>query len=160
MYFIRRLIFAVPLLLVISALAFALVHLAPGGPFDRERAPGFAGNRTEFEGGLSSGRAGLETISALLRPGLGKGRGRPLASCARQLQHFLQIPQPPRQRHHRPGAAGFHDARRAGVWFRHGRSACRWDSSPRRGAGVGRIMPAVFWRCWPFACRALSSRRC
>ncbi len=39
MYFIRRLIFAVPLLLVISALAFWLVHLAPGGPFDRERAP-------------------------------------------------------------------------------------------------------------------------
>ncbi len=39
MYFVRRIIFAVPLLLVISALAFALVHLAPGGPFDRERAP-------------------------------------------------------------------------------------------------------------------------
>jgi oligopeptide transport system permease protein len=39
MYFIRRLIFAIPLLLVISVLAFALVHLAPGGPFDRERAP-------------------------------------------------------------------------------------------------------------------------
>ncbi|MGH7993384.1 MAG: ABC transporter permease [Limisphaerales bacterium] len=39
MYFIRRLIFAVPLLLIISALAFALVHLVPGGPFDRERAP-------------------------------------------------------------------------------------------------------------------------
>jgi oligopeptide transport system permease protein len=39
MYFVRRFIFAVPLLLVISALAFALVHLAPGGPFDRERAP-------------------------------------------------------------------------------------------------------------------------
>jgi oligopeptide transport system permease protein len=39
MYFARRLLFAVPLLLVISALAFALVHLAPGGPFDRERAP-------------------------------------------------------------------------------------------------------------------------
>jgi len=39
MYFARRLIFAIPLLLVISALAFALVHLAPGGPFDRERAP-------------------------------------------------------------------------------------------------------------------------
>jgi oligopeptide transport system permease protein len=39
MYFLRRLIFAVPLLLVISALAFVLVHLAPGGPFDRERAP-------------------------------------------------------------------------------------------------------------------------
>jgi len=39
MYFVRRLLFAVPLLLVISALAFWLVHIAPGGPFDRERAP-------------------------------------------------------------------------------------------------------------------------
>jgi oligopeptide transport system permease protein len=39
MYFLKRLIFSIPLLLVISALAFALVHLAPGGPFDRERAP-------------------------------------------------------------------------------------------------------------------------
>jgi oligopeptide transport system permease protein len=39
MYFLRRLVFAIPLLLVISALAFALVHLAPGGPFDRERVP-------------------------------------------------------------------------------------------------------------------------
>lgn len=29
----------VPLVLVISALAFALVHLAPGGPFDSEHAP-------------------------------------------------------------------------------------------------------------------------
>ncbi len=39
MYFLKRLIFAVPLLLVISMLAFALVHLVPGSPFDRERAP-------------------------------------------------------------------------------------------------------------------------
>ena len=39
MYFLRRLIFAVPLLIIISALAFGLVHLAPGGPFDRERTP-------------------------------------------------------------------------------------------------------------------------
>jgi len=39
MYFVKRLIFAIPLLLVISALAFVLVRLAPGGPFDRERAP-------------------------------------------------------------------------------------------------------------------------
>jgi oligopeptide transport system permease protein len=39
MYFVRRILFAIPLLLVISALAFALVHLAPGGPFDRERVP-------------------------------------------------------------------------------------------------------------------------
>jgi oligopeptide transport system permease protein len=39
MYFVKRLIFSIPLLLVISALAFWLVHIAPGGPFDRERAP-------------------------------------------------------------------------------------------------------------------------
>jgi len=39
MYFLKRIIFAIPLLLVISALAFWLVHIAPGGPFDRERAP-------------------------------------------------------------------------------------------------------------------------
>jgi oligopeptide transport system permease protein len=39
MYFVKRLVFAIPLLLVISALAFVLVRLAPGGPFDRERAP-------------------------------------------------------------------------------------------------------------------------
>ncbi len=39
MYFVRRILFAIPLLLIISALAFVLVRLAPGGPFDRERAP-------------------------------------------------------------------------------------------------------------------------
>ena len=39
MYFLRRILFAIPLLLVISALAFFLVHLAPGGPFDSERKP-------------------------------------------------------------------------------------------------------------------------
>jgi oligopeptide transport system permease protein len=39
MFFLKRLAFAIPLLLVISALAFVLVRLAPGGPFDRERAP-------------------------------------------------------------------------------------------------------------------------
>jgi len=39
MYFLRRILFAIPLLLVISALAFVLVHLAPGGPFDTERKP-------------------------------------------------------------------------------------------------------------------------
>ena len=39
MYFIRRILFAVPLLLIISVIAFTLVHLVPGGPFDRERAP-------------------------------------------------------------------------------------------------------------------------
>ncbi|MDB6018687.1 MAG: Binding-protein-dependent transport system inner rane component [Pedosphaera sp.] len=39
MYFLRRLAFIPPLLLVVSFLAFGLMHLAPGNPFDRERKP-------------------------------------------------------------------------------------------------------------------------
>jgi oligopeptide transport system permease protein len=39
MYFVKRLALLLPLLLVISLLAFLLVRLAPGGPFDRERQP-------------------------------------------------------------------------------------------------------------------------
>jgi oligopeptide transport system permease protein len=39
MYFLKRMAFAIPVLLIISALAFFLVHAAPGGPFDRERVP-------------------------------------------------------------------------------------------------------------------------
>jgi oligopeptide transport system permease protein len=39
MYFIKRILFLVPLLLLISFLAFLLVHAMPGGPFDRARAP-------------------------------------------------------------------------------------------------------------------------
>jgi oligopeptide transport system permease protein len=39
MYFLRRLAYMIPLLLIISAVTFLLVHLAPGGPFDKEHAP-------------------------------------------------------------------------------------------------------------------------
>jgi len=39
MYFLRRLLLLIPLLLVISFVAFLLVHATPGGPFDRERKP-------------------------------------------------------------------------------------------------------------------------
>jgi oligopeptide transport system permease protein len=38
-YFLKRIIGIVPLLLIVSLLAFLLVHVAPGGPFDKERAP-------------------------------------------------------------------------------------------------------------------------
>ncbi|MHB1308265.1 MAG: ABC transporter permease [Limisphaerales bacterium] len=37
-HLLRRLAFMVPLLVLISLVAFVLVRLAPGGPFDRERA--------------------------------------------------------------------------------------------------------------------------
>ena len=39
MYFLRRIAFLVPLLLLTSFLAFVLVRLAPGGPFDGDRVP-------------------------------------------------------------------------------------------------------------------------
>ena len=39
MYFVRRLLALLPLVLIISFLAFCLVRVAPGGPFDRDRAP-------------------------------------------------------------------------------------------------------------------------
>ena len=39
MFFLKRLVFLVPLLLVISFLAFILMRLAPGGPFDSDHAP-------------------------------------------------------------------------------------------------------------------------
>ncbi len=42
MYYLKRLAGMVPLLIIISFLAFVLVRLAPGGPFDRERAPASA----------------------------------------------------------------------------------------------------------------------
>ena len=34
---VRRLLFAIPTLLAIVAAAFVLMHLAPGGPFTKER---------------------------------------------------------------------------------------------------------------------------
>ena len=39
MYYVRRLLFIVPVLFVISALTFVLLRIAPGGPFDRAREP-------------------------------------------------------------------------------------------------------------------------
>jgi oligopeptide transport system permease protein len=39
MYFLRRLLVILPLVLVITFIAFMLVRVAPGGPFDKERKP-------------------------------------------------------------------------------------------------------------------------
>ncbi len=37
-YIIRRLLYLVVVLLVVSAITFGLMHAVPGGPFDREKA--------------------------------------------------------------------------------------------------------------------------
>lgn len=42
MYFLRRFLFLIPLTLLIATMAFFLVRIAPGGPFDRERRPASA----------------------------------------------------------------------------------------------------------------------
>jgi oligopeptide transport system permease protein len=39
MYYLKRIVFMVPLLVVISFIAFALMKAVPGGPFDKERQP-------------------------------------------------------------------------------------------------------------------------
>jgi oligopeptide transport system permease protein len=39
MYFLKRLAFTIPLLLLVSLLAFVVVRIPKGGPFDRERKP-------------------------------------------------------------------------------------------------------------------------
>ncbi|HWN95543.1 MAG TPA: ABC transporter permease [Methylomirabilota bacterium] len=49
MYFLKRIAFIVPLLLLISFLAFLLLKLAPGGPFDQERAPASEAIRKNIE---------------------------------------------------------------------------------------------------------------
>ena len=49
MYFVRRIVWTIPLLLLISMIAFLLVHAAPGGPFDRERAPASPEIRRQME---------------------------------------------------------------------------------------------------------------
>src|SRR5215216_1950976 len=36
-YLIRRLLFLIPVLLFVSLITFTLMHVAPGGPWDRER---------------------------------------------------------------------------------------------------------------------------
>src|SRR5687767_7466479 len=38
MYYLKRLLFFIPLILVITFLSFLLLKVAPGGPFDRERS--------------------------------------------------------------------------------------------------------------------------
>jgi oligopeptide transport system permease protein len=39
MYFLKRIVFTIPVLFIVSLLAFSMVHISKGGPFDRERMP-------------------------------------------------------------------------------------------------------------------------
>ena len=148
MYFVKRIAFAIPLLLVISALAFLLVHLAPGGPFDRERAPA----SPEIERNLKAKYHLDEPVWKQYLRYLGDLAHGDFGVSLKYRNHT-------RQRHHRARTAGFDDAGRDWRLALRWASACRSDFSPPPGADAGRITPAVFWPCSPFAFRVLSSRR-
>src|SRR5690606_30535490 len=68
---VRRLVVAVPTLLAIIAAAFVLMHLAPGGPFTKERQmPPEIERRLEAQYGLD-----LPIGQQLLRYPVGSGAG-------------------------------------------------------------------------------------
>ena len=124
------------------------MHLAPGGPFDRERKPASPEiernikakyhldepvwkQYVRYLGDLAHGDFGVSlkyrnhTVNDIIAQGL------PVSMTL--------------------GGLAF--------CFAHGRRVCRSDFSPPRGADAGGITPAVFWPCWPSAFPALSSRR-
>ena len=77
-YVIRRLLTAIPTLFVIVTIAFFLMRVAPGGPFNQERGPQ-PEVKANLERRLPPRRAALAAISPLSR-----------ASAARQFRAELQ----------------------------------------------------------------------
>jgi hypothetical protein len=126
MYFIKRILFLVPLLLFISFLAFVLVHAMPGGPFDRERAPASPEIEHHLARQVSFGRADPQTILAIS------------TASARRFRAFHEIPQSLGDRHHRGRAAGFVEPGALAFCWRWA-SGCRWDFSRPCTRRNGRI---------------------
>ena len=42
-YIVRRILWLVPVLLFVSLITFTLMHLTPGGPWDKDKPPSAAG---------------------------------------------------------------------------------------------------------------------
>jgi oligopeptide transport system permease protein len=162
-YFLKRLALLPPLLLLISALAFVLVRLAPGGPFDKERKP--ASPEIErallaryhldepiwrqylrFAGGLLHGDFGASlkyrnhTVTDIIRQGLPVSLTLGLLAFAFALG--LGIP------------AGFYSAMRRGRWDDYGVSLLALLAVCVPGFVVGPILVmwlAIYWRLFPVA---------
>jgi oligopeptide transport system permease protein len=162
-YFLRRLAFLPLLLLVISALAFALVRLAPGGPFDRERKP--ASPEIErallaryhldepvwkqylrFLGGLARGDFGASlkyrnhSVSDVILQGLPVSLT--LGACAFGLAIGLGLP------------AGFYSAARRGQWSDFATSLATLIAVCVPAFVIGPLLVmvlAVKWRWFPVA---------
>ena len=72
--FLRRLLESIPTLLILIAVTFFMMRMAPGGPFDTREAAG-AGDRGEPAGRLPPGRAALPAVRPLpVEPGPGRLR--------------------------------------------------------------------------------------
>ena len=148
-FFLRRLAALALVVFCVVTITFFMIRLAPGGPFDRERKVSASVERAErlkykLEG--PEGRAAGEALAARLGLGTaGRAPARrgglhapaiprlPLGPIARRPAPFDQIPQPHRQRDHRPDPARFPSVGRAGFPDRHDR---------RRVAGGVRGGPA------------------
>lgn len=163
MYFLKRLALLPPLLLVISVLAFVLVRLAPGGPFDKERRP--ASPEIErallaryhldeplwkqylrFAGGLLQGDFGASlkyrnhTVTDIIKQGLPVSLA--LGWLAFGFALGLGVP------------AGFYGAMRRGHWDDYGVSFLTLLAVCVPGFVVGPILVmwlAIYWRLFPVA---------
>jgi len=163
MYFLKRLALLPPLLLVISVLAFVLVRLAPGGPFDKERKP--ASPEIErallaryhldeplwkqylrFAGGLLHGDFGASlkyrnhTVTDIIKQGLPVSLM--LGWLAFGFALGLGIP------------GGFYGAMRRGRWDEYGVSFLTLLAVCVPGFVVGPILVmwlAIYWRLFPVA---------
>jgi oligopeptide transport system permease protein len=157
-YLVHRLALVPPLLLVISLLAFVLVRLAPGGPFDRERKPA----SPEIERALlaryhldeSIPRQYLRFLAGLARGDLGASlkyrnhsvadivaQGLPvsltLGACAFLFALGLGLP------------AGFYSALRRGRWSDHGASFLVLLAVCVPGFVVGPVLVMLLAIRWP-----------
>ena len=136
MHFLRRMLLVIPLMLVISLMAFVLVRLAPGGPFDKERRPASPEIERQLQAKYHLDRARVETIPAL-PPRPRPGRFRRLA----------QVPQPQRQRYYAPGAAGLVMSGPAGLRVHAGRRLAVGLLERRASGRLARIFPAASPQC-------------
>jgi oligopeptide transport system permease protein len=157
-HILQRLAIIPPLLLAISFLAFALVRLAPGGPFDRERKPAspeierallaryhldesIPRQYLRFLAGLAHGDLGASlkyrnhTVADIVVQGLPVSLT--LGLCAFLFALGLGLP------------AGFYGALRRGRWADHGTSFLILLAVCVPGFVVGPVLVMLFAIRWP-----------
>src|SRR5689334_13767441 len=135
MYFVRRILLLIPLLLLISLLAFVLVRLSPGGPFDRERKPATPEIERNLKAKYHLDEPVWKQYGRFLSDLLQGDFGTSLKYRNHTVNDIIRKVCPSRSSSER--------WRLASRW----ESACRSASSRRRSAGAGKITPEVSWPC-------------